>query len=65
MNVEIQQIQADKWIALANSGRRGASLLPIATGKTLEECAQNLAAWERAREARGTGTQDIPAKPGD
>ena len=65
MKVEIKQIQADKWIALANSGRRGASPSPIATGKTLEECAQNLAAWERAREGRGTDDANIPAKAGD
>ena len=61
MNVEIKQVQANKWIALANSGRRGVSSSPIATGKTLEECAQNLAEWERARKSREPGEASIPA----
>ena len=60
MNIEIKQVEPDKWVALAESDPRVANL-PLVTGKTLDECKQNLAQWERDRVAQGL----TPSNPVD
>lgn len=60
MNIEIKQVEPDKWVALAESDPR-VPHSPLVTGRTLDECKQNLAQWERDRIAQGLTPSD-PAK---
>jgi hypothetical protein len=57
MNIKIELIEGE-WVALAESGHPGAAKSPVATGKTLEECAQNLEHWARNRTAQGLTPAD-------
>jgi hypothetical protein len=52
MNIKIELIGGE-WVALAESGHPGVAKPPVATGKTREECAQNLEHWLMDREAQG------------
>jgi hypothetical protein len=49
MNIKIEQIGPEEWVALWIDSDSKASYLPVAGGKTLTECVQNLEQWEKDR----------------
>jgi len=49
MNVKIEQVGPEEWVALWIDSNPKASHPPVAGGKTLTECLQNLEQWEKDR----------------
>jgi hypothetical protein len=59
MHIEIKQVGTDEWVALNTDLDPRVPHPPLATGKTLAECIQNLQQWERDR---GLPPDDSPKR---
>jgi hypothetical protein len=46
MNIKIKQVGPDEWVALCTHSDPRVSHPPVAGGKTLAECIENLQQWE-------------------
>ena len=58
VNIQIKLVQPDEWVALCTDLDPRVSNSPLATGKTLDECAQNLWHWAKDRTERGLKPSD-------
>jgi hypothetical protein len=45
MNIKIKQVGPDEWVALCTNSDPRVSHPPVAGGKTLAECIENLEQW--------------------
>jgi hypothetical protein len=58
MNIQVKQVAPDEWVALCTDLDPRVPRPPLATGKTLDECAQNLWQWAKDRTERGLKPSD-------
>ena len=61
MHIEIKQVD-DEWVALCTDLDPRVKHPPLVTGKTEEECWENLRQWEKDRIDQGLTASDPPFK---
>jgi len=64
MNIEVMQVERDKWVALCSDSDPRVPHEPLVTGKTEKECLQNLGQWIKDRTDQRLTPGDFPAKEG-
>lgn len=58
MDIEVMQVEPDKWIALRSDLDPRVPHEPLVIGKTEKECLQNLGQWIKDRTDRGLTPRD-------
>jgi hypothetical protein len=62
MNIEVMQVEPEKWVALSTDLDPRVPHEPLVTGKTEKECLKNLGQWIKDRTDQGLTAGNLPAK---
>jgi hypothetical protein len=64
MDIEVMQVEPDKWVALRGDSDPRVPYEPLVTGKTEKECLQNLGQWIKDRTDQGLTPSNCTTKAG-